>query len=262
MVSQVNGTSEDNIQMMMAQMLQKINSADTDGITGLSKSELSSIDTSGNQGGTSFLKSLENQFDKLDTDGDGELSSEEISKAIPKREHMGPPPGLSLDASTSLTTSTTSTTSGTSDTSVSELFKEVMTSFEKSFINNFGNNSPQSSSDKVSDIASAADTDKSGGVSLSELSSLNINNTSEKGIVNDLVNNFKNYDTNGDGALSTTELSAAVSDKTGLGGDIGANGAEKLGNSLGRVSASFVQKLLNNYSNSFPGLNSSLNIAG
>lgn len=95
MVSTINcGDNSSSIQAMMAEMQKKLNTADTDGIKGLSKDELASIDTSGDSGGASFIKSLSTQFDKLDSDGDGQLSSSEIAAARPHHGHMGPPPGL------------------------------------------------------------------------------------------------------------------------------------------------------------------------
>lgn len=79
MVSGINSTAEDNLQLM-AQMYQKLNKADTDGISGLSKGELSSIETGKDIGKTDFLKKLQEQFDALDTDGNGQLSADEIAK--------------------------------------------------------------------------------------------------------------------------------------------------------------------------------------
>lgn len=93
-----NITSSDNsssLQAMMAEMQKKMKAADTDGIQGLSKDELASIDTSGDSGGAAFIKSLTSQFDKLDSDLDGQLSSSEVAAARPHHHgHMGPPPGL------------------------------------------------------------------------------------------------------------------------------------------------------------------------
>lgn len=99
MVSSISSNSDDSIQLLMAQMFQKMKSADTDGIAGLSKDELSSIDSSNDVGGSAFLKSLTDQFSSLDADKNGQLSSEEISKARPS-EPMGPPPGMDLSSST------------------------------------------------------------------------------------------------------------------------------------------------------------------
>lgn len=82
MVSDINSTADDSIQLMMAHMYQKLNKADTDGTAGLSKSELSSIDAD-NKTGAAFLKSLQEQFDALDKDGDKQLSSNEIASLKP-----------------------------------------------------------------------------------------------------------------------------------------------------------------------------------
>jgi len=103
MVSSVSGTdSSSNIQQWIAQMAQKMKAADTDGTKGLSKAELSSIDTSGNTVGADFINALQQNFDKLDTNGDGQLSSADASNAVKSAHHggrhhqMGPPPGMQI----------------------------------------------------------------------------------------------------------------------------------------------------------------------
>ena len=95
MVSSI--TDDDSIQQMMSLMFQKMSAADTDGTEGLSLDELSSIDTSGDAGGAAFLQSLTNQFDQLDADGNGQLSDEEISSAMPV-EPLGLPPGVKIES--------------------------------------------------------------------------------------------------------------------------------------------------------------------
>lgn len=56
----------------------KLASADTDGKAGLSVAELSSIDTSKDIGRANFIKNLTENFAKFDTNGDGQLSKDEI----------------------------------------------------------------------------------------------------------------------------------------------------------------------------------------
>ena len=99
MVSSID-SKDDSMQMLMMQMFQKMKTADTDGTKGLSKDELSSIDAGSDVGGSAFLKSLTDQFDTLDADGNGQLTSDEIAKAHP-REPMGPLPGMNLSSSAS-----------------------------------------------------------------------------------------------------------------------------------------------------------------
>lgn len=279
MVSSITNSASNNIEDLITQMFKKLNAADKDGIQGLSKNELSSINTGDDAGGAAFLKSLETQFNRLDTNSDGQLSSQEISNAIPPKEPMGPPPGMSIESNDkdsddankilSTTASTTSGTSSTSSNSMEDMLEKLMTSFMDSFIKKFNQETSTSSasssttSNPVSSLVSAADSDKSGVLSLNELSSLDTgNNKAQSGLVNDLINNFKNYDTNSDGTLSAKELSAAIPDNNALAGNFNESGATSLGSSLGSASASFLQKLLSNYGSDFSGLKSSLSIVG
>lgn len=98
MVTGINSADSGKMQLMMAQFYQKLNAADTDGTKGLSLDELSSVDTTKDAGQTVFLKSLTEQFNKLDTDSNGQLSISEIAKAK-QPAPMGPPPGLDLNVS-------------------------------------------------------------------------------------------------------------------------------------------------------------------
>lgn len=96
MTTSINGT--DNIQLMMAQMYQKLNAANTDGVSGLSKKELSSVNPGDDVGGAAFLKSLTEQFDALDKNQNGQLSAQEIFPSENLNGQMGPPPGLDLSS--------------------------------------------------------------------------------------------------------------------------------------------------------------------
>lgn len=89
MVSGINNAAEDSIQLM-AQMYQQLNKADTDGVSGLSKGELSSINTGNDVGKADFLKALQEQFDALDTDGNGQLTADEIAKLEPQKAAQMP----------------------------------------------------------------------------------------------------------------------------------------------------------------------------
>jgi Ca2+-binding EF-hand superfamily protein len=97
MVSSIGSNAgASSIQQMMAEFQRKLQSADTDGTAGLSKEELSSIDTGDDKGGANFLKTLTENFDKLDSDGNGQLSESEIKAAKPPKP-MGPPPGMMIE---------------------------------------------------------------------------------------------------------------------------------------------------------------------
>ena len=82
MVTGIIGSSSNQIQQLMAEMMKKMKSADTDGTSGLSKNELSSINTDNDPGGARFLKELSKNFDKIDSNSDGQLSKSEIDEVI------------------------------------------------------------------------------------------------------------------------------------------------------------------------------------
>lgn len=95
MVATVSSIASNNdIQLMMAQMFSKMNKADNDGVKGLSLEELTSIDTSNDEGGAAFIKSLQEQFETLDANSDGQLSQEEMSYTKPTQDKLGMPAGM------------------------------------------------------------------------------------------------------------------------------------------------------------------------
>lgn len=111
MVSAISGSSSDEMKILAQDLLNKIKNADKDGIEGLSKSELSSINTGNSTHEADFLSILNDNFDKIDTDADGQLTNEEIS-AIKPPPPMGPPPGLQIE---NMTASSDTSSSGKSD---------------------------------------------------------------------------------------------------------------------------------------------------
>lgn len=216
-------SSDENMQSLMIKMFQKIGAADTDGINGLSKNELSSINAGNDKRAAAFLKSLNEQFDALDTNENGQISSEEFASAKPPcaSGQMGPPPGMSIssikDSSETLTGSVNSTQNSSSSASsepsasdlIASLLEKLLESFTKSYDKN--NDSKGSHSNKINSLLATSDTDKSGGVSLDELKSVDTSNNKNKaGFVNDLITNFNKYDADGDGNLSKSELLAAM----------------------------------------------------
>lgn len=286
MVSSIGSSSQDDIYLMMSQLLQQMSAADTDGVSGLSKNEISSINTGGDAGGSAFLQALTNQFDTLDANGDGSLSTGEIASF---KGPMGPPPGMSIDsgdnsdsASLSGSVSTTddlsnsddavggteksnsTTTTGTTSTdadysaSTSDLVENLLEALMQQFSESFDSNNESASDKDIDSLAASADTDGDGAVSLGELSSLNTGKDSQKaGLVNDLVKNFDNYDTDADGELSKIELENAIPKQKYSAQELSAM-AETLSNTEGSsvknilasfssLSGSFASKLLSNY---------------
>lgn len=233
MVSSTSATSGGIEQLMMA-MYQKMNAADTDGITGLSKDELSSIDTGNDVGGTAFLKMLNDKFDSLDADGNGELSGSEIAAARPHRGHMGPPPGLQLESSDS-------SDSTNSMGSIKDMIENVFDKALESMSEGLDKLSSADSANMADSLTKSADKDNNNSLSASELSSIDTSKDSDKAdLVSRLIKNFNKYDTNGDGQLSQSELKAAMPDSE-LSGDFK--------NALSNLS-NYVQKFLDKYQSS------------
>lgn len=211
-----------NIQQMM-QMFQKMKAADTDGTSGLSKSELSSIDSGSDVRGADFLKSLTNQFDSLDADKNGQLSASEIATAKP-------PEGGHAAGSNSSTDS------------IEQLLEKLLQEAMQAISDKFKNATAENDSNSVQKVGLAnADTDGTKGLSLAELSSLDTSKDAGKAnFVNNLINNFKTLDKDNDGQLTQNEIQATkITSQKNLGSEIG--------KTLGQLSASFAQKLINSY---------------
>lgn len=281
MVSSISNNSTE-IQKLMAQMMQSMKKADTDGTSGLSKNELASVDSSGDVGGSAFLKSLSDQFDSLDADGNGQLSASEIASAKPTQEPMGPPPGLSIDSDKKTSTSdssssTTEATGTTSSSSIEDLIAKMIEELMDKINNSISQSSSNSDDSKTSSTSSSkTDTstdssnkavDSATGVTKSDLASIDTKNDSMKSnFVNNLISKFDSFDSDGDGKLSlqelqdatkksSQELSTQASNSNGL--------SKALNGVLGSSPNSFLQKLLSNYqSGNLSGLTSALSIAG
>jgi len=98
MTSEISDSCASGItQNLINQMIQKMKSADTDGTKGLSKSELSSIDTGTDKLGSSFLDSLVKNFNTIDADNNGELSAAEMNCPKLLNQQMGLPSGMTIE---------------------------------------------------------------------------------------------------------------------------------------------------------------------
>lgn len=76
----------------LAQILDKLNSINTDGSKGISKNELNAIGEE-----TDFTKTLLECFDSIDKDKNGELTSEEITTQLSTYGQLGVPAGLEIE---------------------------------------------------------------------------------------------------------------------------------------------------------------------
>lgn len=251
MVSSINA-AESSIQQLMLQMYQKMSAADTDGIAGLSKEELSSIDVGNDVGGAGFLQSLTAQFDKIDANGDGQLSAEEIAFAKPSKEPLGPPPGLEL---------TSTGSSESTDNIMEKILKKLSEKFTDSYKKaESGDKSPANA---IASLCAKADTDGVKGLSLDELSAVDTSkDTRQAGFINNLIENFKSIDTDGDGQLSQSELQNAIPKQFSKQEMAAMNNSFGSFGGLSNLSGNLVQKLLNSYQNGdLSKLVSSLSVA-
>lgn len=265
MVTGINSADSGDMQLLMAQMYQKLKAADTDSTKGLSKDELSSIGITNDAGGTAFLKSLSAQFDKLDTDSNGQLSASEIASARPPAP-MGPPPGLDLGKSNSTdstskvdstnATDSTSKTSSTENDSIEQMLKKLMSEiFEKL---------ADSISGEQKSNSNASDSSK---VKPADLASTDVKTNSNAGaadFINNLVNDFKSIDLDGNGQLSPSEIEALNPNNSTAATATSKleSGLSNLGNSLSSLSSSFAGKLISSYQNgTLSNIASSLSLA-
>lgn len=82
MVSSINNTGLASIKQVITEMYLKMKAADTDGTNGLSKNELGSIDSGNSVVGKAFLDALQEQFDKIDADENGQISENDMKIAV------------------------------------------------------------------------------------------------------------------------------------------------------------------------------------
>lgn len=278
MVSSItNGTSSMSLQQLFADMKSKMGAADTDGTQGLSKQELSSIDTGGNTQESNFLKTLSDNFDKIDSNGDGQISSNEIKAARPHHHgHMGPPPGMNIESTDSAdsTTSTnaTSSTDPTSSTSaigiMDSLIKQLIAALEKAeagisgqmSTNGNGSDTVASvdSTQQASSASNASLNTQTAGITKDDLASIAGNDGhSGHGFIKKLQENFDKIDTDSDGQLSKSEIKAFADSNSKTAGSDVSNAGSKIAN----ISEYFMKQLVSTYQNNSAAINSALNIA-
>lgn len=250
MLSSVGNNSSEQLMTTYA----KISKYDSDGTSGLSKSELSSyIEGNSNSDDNAFALSLSQEFDKLDTDRNGELSEEEASYS----EYDG-----SASNSSSSSNLTTESISGTasSDDNIKTQSQNLLTAYLKQYTKSY-DKSCDSDDDKKAIIKSLMgkyDTNGDGGLSIDELSSIDTSDSSpESQFADDLKTQFKSLDTNNDGLLSIQEMQKGLMKKQYSAHEI-SEMSQKLsdsdgnGTSLGTSNSSFVQGLLNKYKENDP----------
>lgn len=268
MVSSItSSTSTMTMQQLFADMKSKMSAADTDGTQGLSKQELSSIDTGGNAQESNFLKALSDNFDKLDANSDGQLSGSEIKAGRPHHHgHMGPPPGMDIESSdstdstnsTDATNSTDSTNSNSTIGIMDSLIKQLIAALEKaeagisSQMHSNGNDSGTVASvDPTQQTSSASSTTT--GVTKDDLASIASNDGhSGHGFIKKLQENFDKIDTDGDGQLSKSEIKAFADS---------ASKTNNMSTKIANISEYFAKQLINTYQNNSTAINSALSLA-
>lgn len=259
MLSSIENDASDSIKQMMAQMFQKIGAADTDGKAGISKIELSSVNAGDDVGGAAFLKSLNEKFDELDADADGQLSAKEIASSMPPSEPMGPPPGLEIDSEETGKTLETSAAKSSDDIKQKETNENLMDKIIEAFVNSFTDSykkkdAGDDSEKAIASLTASANTDGKAGLSLDELASADTSkNGKMSGLVKDLIDNFTTYDKDGDGQLSQSEIKEAMPkqfSKQEMAAMLDQKDKyESFGSLLGSASGKFVQQLLDSYKN-------------
>lgn len=294
MVSSISSSGSDYIAQMIAQMQQKMQLADTDGTKGLSKDELASINTSSDVGGSSFLNKLTANFDKIDTNGDGQLTGSEISAAAPPKGAMGPPPGLSIDSSdandSADSTDSTDATSSTSASSFMEaLLKKLLQAVEDSLEKMTDSSTSADNTDSTKTAATnssqkldltSADTDGTAGLSKTELSSIDTSaDPKAAGFIDELSKNFDKLDADGDGQLSKSEIAAAkpqhmhhhghtiadattAATSTNSSSNSNSDSSNSGSSTISNLSDFLLKQLSNAYKNNSSLVSSSLNLAG
>jgi Ca2+-binding EF-hand superfamily protein len=151
---------------------------------GLSSSSSSS---SANSADSSAISQLTSAFDALDTNGDGELSTSELSSALQSSAPPPPPPPPEA--------------SNTSTTASSEL-SSTLTTLSNDLIDSLGGSNGQISLSQW-DTALTGDSTSSSASTDAASSSSSSSDSAESQL-------FASLDTNGDGTLTASELASAL----------------------------------------------------
>lgn len=143
----------------------------------------------------------------------------------------------------------TTTSSSTNQSLIKQLKDKLLDNLAASY-DKTDSNASKKIEKEVKSLMSAADKDKSGGLSLKELSSVDTTNDSDLAKdVHDLISSFKTYDKDGDGQLSINEMEDALK---GLRKQFSLQDIAKIAKENDDFSASgnFIENVPSNFSNS------------
>lgn len=153
MVSNVNADNNDVMQFIVNSMRgtsaanagQNIGAANASGSSSATKSD--------------FLSCLENNFSKLDSDKNGQISKDELTNYVKNQKPMGPPPGLNIENSDSTNSTQRSKFSDTLSSVVDSLDTNKDGSLSMDELSSAQNSSSQTANNSSSQSSSSNSTD-------------------------------------------------------------------------------------------------------